>query len=210
MGAQPRQMKAPSSIANLSAPLVADASSVVNLQATSCAAEILRALPNQLVIVDEAATEIRNGYERGYPGKESMQKLVQGGLIQHRSLGPRGLEILESLVVGSAAETLDDGEAATIAYALENGAIPIIDEHKATRICEVRFDKLVVASTMDLFAHPAVQRSIGRLELQRAVFDALQVARMRPPNHYLDWTVELVGKEKAALCPSLPRRARER
>src|SRR5215469_16749115 len=46
-------------------------------------------------------------------------------------LGDDGKRVYGSLVEGTAARTLDDGEAATIAYAHEAGAVALIDEKKA-------------------------------------------------------------------------------
>ena len=50
-------------------------------------------------------------------------------------LGDDGKRVYGSLVEGTAARTLDDGEAATIAYAHEAGAVALIDEKKAQAIC---------------------------------------------------------------------------
>ena len=114
----------------------------------------------------------------------------------------------EELVVGPADTTLDDGEAATIAYALTHTSTALIDERKAMRICAQRFPNLRVASTVDVLNHPEVQRELGTDALADAVFNALVRGRMRVLPHQLEWVVALIGADRAALCHSLSRRAR--
>jgi len=100
------------------------------------------------------------------------------------------------LVAGSAADTLDDGEAATLACALERGGIAVIDERKALRLCGARFPGLATASSLDLLSHGAVVGALGTKALAEAVFRALRDARMQVFDRHLDWAVELIGKEK--------------
>lgn len=189
--------------------LVADTSVVINLNATGCAADILDALPNRLVIVDVARSEIEVGRDRGRSDSKLTEVLVRGKHITLVSLGAIGLGHFEGLVVGAAAETLDDGEAATLAYALERGGTVIIDERKALRICATRFAKLATASTLDILGHPEVFKALGADQLAEAVFLALQDARMRVFDNHIPWVVDLIGHERASTCPSLPRSARK-
>src|SRR3546814_11421896 len=77
------------------------------------------------------------------------------------------LEQFRTLVEGPAAQTLDDGEAATIAYAAENGAVPLLDERKTNRICAERFPVLHRGAPVDLLAHPAVIEALGRSAARR-------------------------------------------
>ena len=83
--------------------------------------------------------------------------LINAGRIDVVTLGDAGAAYFERLVVGRAEETLDDGEAATIAWAAEHRAIAVIDERKANRICAARFPQLRVASTVDVFAQEKVR-----------------------------------------------------
>jgi hypothetical protein len=126
------------------------------------------------------------------------------------TLGDEGRSLFTSLVIGPAADTLDDGEAATIAYAAECGIRPVMDERKARRICAQRFAQLQLLSSVDLFIATGVEAALGRFALSNAMFRALQTARMRVLPHHIDWVVALIGVERAALCPSLPRAARHR
>jgi predicted nucleic acid-binding protein len=197
-------MAPPSCLLNPSAILVADASAAINLNATGCAPTILRALPNPVVIVDI----VQDDREKGRKDADVTRAMIEAGLIETVELGPVGLTHFEPLVVGAAADTLDDGEAATLAYALQIGGTPIIDERKANRICVTRFGGMQTAASVDLFAHQAVQDALGPAALAEAVFLALRDARMRVFPHHIDWVVNLIGQDRAQQCPSLPRAAR--
>ena len=188
--------------------IVADASTVINLNATGCAPVIVRALPNPLVVVDAIPAELEEGRHRGRFDAELLKELVASGLVGIVHLEDRMEPHFEELVIGAAAATLDDGEAATIAYAIEHKAIALIDERKANRICAERFPQLRRGSTVDIFAHPNVGQRLGGDSLAEAVFNALHHGRMRVLPHYVQWVVDLIGNERAALCPSLPASAR--
>jgi predicted nucleic acid-binding protein len=190
--------------------IVLDASVAINLTASGFAADILRALPNPKVVVDVVSAELARGRQRGRKHADLLDKLVSDGVIAEVVV-PNTVEgIYEGLVIGSAADTLDDGEAATIAYAVGTGAIAIIDERKAIRICGQKFKGLRLGCTVDLMCHPDVARSLGRVILSQAVVNALQNARMRVLPQHVEWIVELIGKDEVAPFSSLPRSARQR
>ena len=122
--------------------------------------------------------------------------------------GNRGIEHFTELVSGMTADTLEDDEAATIAYGLEHGATTLIDERKANRICAERFAALTIGCTVDLLAHDAIEAALGQIGLANAVFNALYHGRMRVRPRHVDWVVNLIGPERAAQCASLPRSVR--
>jgi predicted nucleic acid-binding protein len=192
-----------------SALLIADTSTVINLNASGSAAEILHALPYKVAIVDVIQKELEFGRERGRRDAELTNSLVAGNHLEVVSLGDGGWTHFERLVTGAAAETLDDGEAATIAYAIELSGVAVIDENKATKICARRHPSLLIASSLDLFGHPMVCELLGPERLAEAVFLALREARMRVLARHHKWVLDLIGPERAALCPSLPRFLRE-
>src|SRR5262245_27174178 len=105
--------------------LVADASSVINLIASGAVRRIVESLPVQLRVVGEVASELEAGKLRGWNSAERLGTLVAAGTVQVVELDDAAQECFESLVVGPAADTLDDGEAATIAYALATGTVPL-------------------------------------------------------------------------------------
>jgi len=191
-----------------STPVVADASAVINLIATGCAPTIISALPNQLVVADVIPAELESGRRRGRKDSDELSKLVAGGFVEIVHLGNAAVKYFEELVIGPAAATLDDGEAATIAYALENAGAVLIDERKATRMCAEHFPELCVVCTVDILIHPEVQSRLGTETLADAVFNALRDGRMRVFPHHLERVLKLIGHQRAALCQSLPRSAR--
>jgi predicted nucleic acid-binding protein len=184
--------------------LVIDTSIIINLNATGCAEEILRALPNRVVVLDVVADELEGGRQKGRRDAEKLGDLVKAGLITMVTLGEPGLLHFESLVVGAGAETLDDGEAATVAYALEAGARAVVDERKAIRLCATRFPQISLGCTVDLLAHRAIQNELGSSRLADAVHSALRDARMRVLPQHMSWVVALIGDARASECPCLP------
>jgi len=184
--------------------LVADASTVINLNASGCAKEIVKALPNRVAVTHIVPGELDSGRSHGRRDAALLEELVVAGLVDIVQLEEEAERHFEQLVIGPAAMTLDDGEAATIAYAVSRSAVAIIDERKATRICGERFPALRIGSTVDLFAHEHVQERLGAALLAEAVFNALHRGRMRVLTHHIDWVVGLIGKDRAALCVSLP------
>ena len=198
-------MKSRSCLNDPTAPIVADTSVAINLNATRCSDAILGALPNRFVMPKEVALELAVGRQTNRKDADSLAVLVAKGRIEIVELGIVGLEHFTSLVSGPAKDTLDDGEAATIAYALEHDATALIDERKANGICASQYPGLAVGCTVDLLASDKIQAKLGRDRLANAVFCALYYGRMRVLAHHADWVVDLIGVERAARCRSLPR-----
>jgi len=194
-------------MADAGAVVVADASVVINLNATERAADILAVLPFRVVVTEITAGELTEDRRSGRQDEALLAKLVRQGLVELGSLGDKGLAVFTSLVIGPARETLDDGEAATIAYAVEHNASPAIDERKALKVCADRFPSLRPRTTVDLFREPAVIEALGPAPLAEAIFLALRNARMRVARQHLAWIIDQIGPGRAEQCPSLPRSA---
>lgn len=186
------------------AAVICDASTVINLNATGCAVAILKALPNPFLIADIALDELLQDTRSNRNDAKLVEELQSLGFIKAVSFDCPGVALFESLVAGKTVDTLDDGEAATIACAVATGAIPIIDERKANRICRERFPAVLTGCTVDILAHDALVPALGAAVLSDAVVNALQQARMRVLPHCLAWVVDLIGPANAGLCPSLP------
>lgn len=195
-------------LSNCPSPLVADTSVVINLIATGFASSIIEALSQPLIAIDVVPSELEIGRARGRTDLERFNELVNGGLIKVASLGDLGIQHFESLVIGSAAETLDDGEAATIACAIEQSGIAYIDERKAWRICSERYQALKLGCTVDLLTHADVRARMSDEIVAGAIFNALQGGRMSVFPTRLSTVISLIGAERAALCESLPRSIR--
>jgi predicted nucleic acid-binding protein len=190
------------------AVVVADTSVIINLNATERAEEILSSLPFRVVVTDIVAGELSEDRRSGRRDAALLAALVRAGRVRVVSLDESALEVFSELVIGPAGETLDDGEASTIAYAVQRGIAPVLDERKGLKICAARFPSLRPKSTVDLFADSAVVKALGRDLLGDAIFLALRNARMRVAANHVAWVVGMVGSDRAALCPSLPKAAR--
>lgn len=192
-----------------SVPMLADTSVVINLDATGYFDRILDAVPNRLLVSEDVQNEVLRGEDSGAHEENAIWAIIERGQAKVAALTLDGLETFRSLTSGRASETLGDGEAATIACALSLGAIALIDERNALRISAERFPSLVTATSLDVLAHPQIRSSLGLSRLSKAVFNALTLARMRVPPHYLPWVVGLIGADAASKCNSLPRSVRQ-
>ena len=162
-----------------SAKLVFDASTAINLNATGCAAKVVRALPHPVILTDVVFGELQEDSLNGRRDGDLVAELIAAGLVRVENVADLTQSLFEDLVIGHGPDTLDDGEAATVAFAVERSLIPVLDERKARRICAERFPSQRIASTVDLLCHDAVAGALGASALGDAVFAALQEARMR-------------------------------
>jgi predicted nucleic acid-binding protein len=190
--------------------VVVDTSVAINLNATGCATAILGAMPCAVALTNVVQGELLEDRRSGRGDAALLTTLVSSGHVRIVSLDEAALRVFGALVAGPSAETLDDGGAATIAYAVTHDAVPIIDERKARRICAERFTGLRPLSTVDILAEPAVNAALGRSALADSVFLALRNARMRVLPERVAWVVALIGDDRASQCPSLPRHVRSR
>lgn len=183
---------------------VADASVWINLVATGCADRILKLYGGALDITQTALSELERGRAKGRQAADEVAALLHLGLMRAVDLDPQDEDLFLSLVAGNAAQTLDDGEAATLVHAQRVGTTAFIDERKATSLAAVRFPGLVVASTVDLLFAPVVRRGLGEAVLGDALYGALVDAKMRVAVHHAAEVVACVGLERAEGCSSLP------
>ena len=80
---------------------------------------LLKALPNGFPVVSEVIQELKSGGQAGRDDAAAVEARRVSGHLQVVQLGGAGMQHFASLVSGPVAQTLDDGEAATIACALE-------------------------------------------------------------------------------------------
>jgi predicted nucleic acid-binding protein len=197
-------------MSDFGAVVVADTSVIINLNATERASDILGSLPFRILVTEIVAGELSDDRRTGRPDAKLLDALIRTGQVRIVPLDEAGLDIFSELVVGPARETLDDGEASTIAYAVQHAIAPVIDERKGLKICGLRFPSLRPKCTVDLFAEPAVMQALGGGPLGDAIFLALRNARMRVAPEHIAWVIEQIGMDRAGLCPSLPKAARRR
>lgn len=188
--------------------MVGDASVWINLIATGRADRILRALGPPLNITDIAFGELERGRSKGRQAADEVTALVHVGLVEVIPLQEVDEALFLSMVAGAASDTLDDGEAATLACAQRLSACAVIDERKATRLASQRFPMLEVQSTADLLLSPETRAALPDAELADALFGALTQARMRVPECHAETVMAMLGLARAAQCFSLPMRIR--
>lgn len=187
-----------------SGTVVADASVLINLNASGHAKTIIAASCGVLYATTNAYAEVLDGERLGYSDAGSIQELEGAGMLRLVTLNEVDEPIYRSLIEGSAVDTLDDGEAATVAHAVANSAIALIDEKKAQRICGERFPGTTVVTTADLMLSRRVAIALGDHHIG-AIHAALVLARMHVPRHLVKGVVALLGVDRALECPSLPR-----
>jgi predicted nucleic acid-binding protein len=201
-------MSSSSFLTNPRASLIADASVVINLNATARAADIIKATPNPFIVTENACAELEAGVRNGHRDYAQLLELIDAGHVQRAHLGTTGLSVYESLIDGSTMRTLDDGEAATIAHAQETAGVALIDERKARTLCAASFPSLVVACTVELLMDDTIAATLGPDGQADALVSALTTARMRVPPEHLARVRAMIGAERAAACSSLPKAAR--
>jgi predicted nucleic acid-binding protein len=185
--------------------IVADASVLINLNATGHFETIVRASVCAVHVTQNAFHELQRGSRNGHKDASTVDALAERGLITIVPLAENAEPVYRSLIEGHASETLDDGEAATIAQALAIAGVALIDEKKANRICIGRFPDLCVASTAELLLDSRVSAALGASHAD-AVLLALTGARMNVPLEHLDAVRRLIGEDNASRCRSLPQR----
>ena len=89
-------------------------------------------------------------------------------------LGEIGREWFRKLVGGPSVESLGDGEAATISYAKEAAAFPLLDDQKAIDVCSGQFPHLNVGSSMHVLAGTKVQEVLGQEDSENALCNAFR------------------------------------
>jgi predicted nucleic acid-binding protein len=114
-------------------PLLLDACTAINLAATDHLQAIAENINDTFILVQQAAAEV--GYLRDIAGGKLTltpidQSLYTGDTLEVTDLTPPEYPIYLHL-----ARTVDDGEAATIAVAVQRGLQLATDDRKARRVC---------------------------------------------------------------------------
>ena len=202
-------MDSPSSCLDGStAPVVADTSAVINLNASGFADTILDVLPNRLLVVDQVLAELEAGESNEHIDFRKLSAQVAQGRVEVVQLGLAENPHYGSLVNNVTSESLGDGEAATIAFAHGRCAVALVDDRKARSIWAERFRDLSLGCSLDLFTQRDVRSELGCEGLKDAIYNALEVGRMRVSSDAARWVVDLIGPERASRCRSLARHLR--
>lgn len=185
-------------------PLVADASVWINIVAGGQAGTILRAMARPPILPRIVLGELERGRDKGRATAERMAELIEMGLVEVAELHADAEALFMRLVVGSISETLDDGEAATLAHAIQIGGAAMIDERKAMGLAGRRFPALPIVSSAAFMLSPATRGVLDEEQVAVMLHAALHNARMRVPDEYLAEVCRILGPVRAADCTSLP------
>ena len=196
-------------LADTVSPIVADTSVLINLNATNYFRDILNSLPIKMLVTEQVINELKQGRCTNTDA-DDVAKIISDGLISIVHLRYPELQYFENLVLGPAYTTLGDGEAATIAYAYNNGMVALLDDRKANNICTRRFPGLQVACTVDVLTCPGVKATLGGKGLQKAILNALLEARMHVLEQHWELIIGIIGEECANSCVSLTKALRLR
>jgi predicted nucleic acid-binding protein len=183
--------------------LVLDASVTINLLGTGHAATLLHALRRTVLMDEHAVDEVIYDPSTMAPAKKAIDQLITAGLIAKTKLDKHAYETFLELTGALPPDDLDDGEAATIATAIQAHATPVIDERKARRIIAARALSVSVLHSIDLLASHVIAAALSPHDLSAAVYGALHHARMRVPEECKAWVLSVAGAERAQACPSI-------
>lgn len=206
MSTVPRRTTLPSESFDLGrARLVLDASCAINLLGTGAAESVLGTVPSVVLIEKHPFREVRRHPIQGRDHTSELNSLQRKGLLEVVSLSEAGNRIFRESGETSLALELDDGEAATIAYAVSEGecSVPVIDERKATRLFKERWSGQPIIDTVTLFQMLVRHERLSLQVAEDAVHSALVHARMQVAPGMRLWVVDLIGLERASECPSL-------
>ena len=191
-----------------STPCFLDTSVLINLESSGCAERILSVFPSDVFVAASVENDLIRGLDRGHHHAKLLEQLLSENRVQKYELRELSQKLFEELVTGSAAQSLDDGEAATIACAIETGGYVVLDEQKARRICRERFHSLQVLSTTEVFLCYECEELLGKDLQIECLHMALKHGRMNVPPDLHESVVELLGATRAAECTSIPARYR--
>ena len=195
----------PSRLAEQHKGLVLDASTVLNLLGTGHVAKLLTLLGRRITVSEEAAAETVRDPLGGGPGSIAIADLTAAGLLEIVTLSTTAYDAFTNLIAAPSPDGLDDGEAATLALALDHDFTAVLDERKAERIARELIPSRPPLCTIDLLSHPSIVANLGETMLSEMVFSALKYARMRVPVTFRTWVLERVGEDRISQCPSFGR-----
>lgn len=185
--------------------LVFDASVTINFLGTGMAGRLVRLLEHPVTMVDRTFREISRHPIKGCDHASELDDLIRTGHLQIETLVGSSNDLFFELASDDLAGGLDDGEAAAIALAVSKGtsALLVIDDQKARNLLSERWSLQRLCYSIDLLANDRIASALGHPILADAVHSALRFARMRVPLQIRPWVVDLIGKDRAADCPSL-------
>ena len=195
-------MTCSSFLADTTATIVLDTSVIINLHACGRGDRILATIPNRVVLPQVVIGELEREAERSDGELAFAKDLIEQQIADLVWLDEHSFGIFEKLISGS--PSLGDGEAATIALASANNAIPVIDERKGRSRAATLLSRSALPWSLDLLLHPALQTVLTEAERVETLYDALRNGRMRIDDERCDAVASFIGIQRALECTSLP------
>lgn len=188
-------MNSPSKLDSIETPLFLDASAIINIVATGCAKDILTSMRRPVFMDRTVVREFSRDPRDGSCASTVIKALTSAKCLELTTMSSAQFGIFLELTGASPPDDLGDGEAATLASAVKNGCA-VIDEKKAIRISTRDFPALPIYFTVDLLCAACVEDSIGPERVKDALFNAMQLARMRLPLTWRDWIRDYLGRDR--------------
>jgi len=183
--------------------LVIDTSVLINLIASDDITKILTGLSSEILITESVFRELKKHPKDGSDCGSLLKPLVEQNLLKQVKLSPQALELYLDLTL-----ELGDGEASVIAYTVTQGpGAVVIDEKKARRICQERFQLAPIFCTIDLFQEYLFRTRPNQQEFRQLLFNAVKIGRMRILTEAQEiWVKEILGTDLIQQCHSLKRK----
>jgi predicted nucleic acid-binding protein len=183
-----------------------DTSVMINLLASGAAQQILRLTCKQAVLVPQVVREVKLEPETEALKGVGFREILNSGEVKQVELRKRATELFLDLVTAERPDSLDDGEAATIAYASLHDAAAALDDTKGRRICRSRFPHVALWSSIEVLSLYAKLASLDVETLRALVYRSLKIGKMHVTVDHDTWVRELLGPDLVSECPSLRRR----
>jgi hypothetical protein len=180
--------------------VILDASSVINLYAMGCMAEIVRSLPARCAIsryvkeqearaINEARDE--NGNRRRIP--IDLNSLVEEGLLQICS--HNSPSVANTIVVLARAGIRGMGEKISWAIALEKGWGVVLDDHNATTKLVAQMPHIQTLTTLDLLQYWASIQEVSEEVLRVALVNLRIRGNYHIPkrHHLYEWAAPFLA-----------------
>ncbi len=191
-----------SSLSDNLTPLVPDTSVLINLYACTFGEQVLRAIPNDIILPETVVAELNHETSHANGENGFIQRLITENVVKVVQMDDVAARLFEKLICSPG--SLDDGEAATIAVAVSQGCLPVVDERKGRARAQSLMNGQVPPWSLDLLLHPAVQSGLSDSGYIEAIYLALREGRMRIDKDRCEGVIELIGIERAIRCESLP------
>ncbi len=158
--------------------LVLDTSVIINLGFCRIGNQILQVIDNRFVITNRVAFEIVGAVKGSIhaPSKKFKQELVDANILSVINLSLEEATFSDYLT--KMQDSIDDGEASTIALAAQRGFVPVIDEKRGRARASIELSNSTVGRSLDVILHPTVRSHFDESEVQEAVYFAMKNGRM--------------------------------